>query len=203
MQEIPEAWKAVQIKYGSKAIFIEGDYIQPNYRFNLDFNYHLTEGHLSFSWRHTKNTYEQQQKFKWHAIDDPRRQIGNIYDTQTVLLMELPVQKNRLKIFTTGPLMNLLNWLYPGKISTGHANFDETFITIAKPASIVPSLMPYLGFLLHPSLGRSLSLNISWQDAETALFYLRLKINQLITDEQDLEFILANTFKLTNQLSRC
>lgn len=202
MQEFPEAWKTVLNKYGGQATFIEGDYIQPNYSFNFAFNYHLTEGHLSFSWRHTKNTYEQQQKFKWHAADDPRREIGNIYDTQTVLLMELPAQKNKLKIYNAGPVATLLSRLYSGKISTGHADFDKTFITIAKPALIVPNLMPYLHFLLHPSLAPSLTLNTSWQDAQTSLFYLRLQINQLITDEQDLGFILANTHKLTDQLNQ-
>ena len=181
MQPIPSAWEILLKKYGVKATFIEGGIGQPIYQFQFGLNYSGTIGQLTFTWN--------------QLITDDLA-----YNAKTILLLELPVQQNRLKIFHTGKIINFFSKLHPNKTTTGCPDFDNAFITIAKPASIVSKLMPYLLFLLNPTLGGSLALDTDWQDAVTTRFYLRLQVNRLLREEMDIEAILEGSHQLVKQL---
>ncbi|HEY9258929.1 hypothetical protein [Chitinophaga sp.] len=200
MEEIQPSWKAILNKYGSNALYIAGDDLQPNYEFSFDLSYQNTGGRLAFSWTNTAHDYDVRKKYERMLADDPRRIYHN-YLERTILLLALPAQHNRLKIFDNGKIIGLLSQLHPHQIKTGYLDFDSAFITIAKPTTIVSGLMPYLQFLLHPSLGGSVALDTRWQDAQTAKFCLRLQVNQFLTTEEAIETMLEGSFKLVKQLS--
>lgn len=200
MEEIRQPWKTILSKYGSNALYIEGDDLQPNYNFSFDVAYQHVKGRLSFSWMNTAHDYDVRKKYERLLADDPRRIYHN-YRERTTLLLELLPRQNRLKIFDNGKIIGLLSRLHPHQIKTGYPEFDHHFITIAKPTSIVSGLMPYLQFLLHPSLGGSLALDTYWQDAATAKFYLRIQVNQFLTSEEIIEMLLNECLKLVKQLS--
>jgi hypothetical protein len=200
MEEIQQHWKTILSKYGSNALYVEGDDLQPNYDFSFDINYQSIKGRLSFSWANTAHDYSERKKYERLLADDPRRIYYN-YGERTTLLLALSRQQNRLKIFDNGKIIGFLSKLRPHQTKTGYPDFDQAFITVAKPTSIVSGLMPYLQFLLHPSLGGSLALDTDWQNPATAKFYVRLQVNQFLTSEEAIEAMLEESFKLVKQLS--
>ncbi|SEW06896.1 hypothetical protein [Chitinophaga arvensicola] len=200
-EQLPLSWKAILHKYGSNALYIEGTISQPNYRLSFDLNYQGITGSLAFSWKNTENDYSLNLQDIWTTSNNAKQTEIFYYNAQTTLLLELPSQQNKLKIFHNGKVISLLSKLHPNFVKTGHEDFDTAFITIAKPRSIISDLIPHLRFLLHPSLGGSLALDTDWQDAVTTKFYLRLQLNKLILQEKEIEELLAAIYKLTKQLA--
>lgn len=207
-EEAVEAYKAAWLnadtpemnlyrKYGKGTIdYIEGYKDQPNWSFSFQLTYGETDGLLRFSWQRES---EDALMSGIKATMNPDYEL-KVYNGYTLLQLELPQQKTRLKISSKG-FLHFLSALNPGKVQTGSANFDQTFITIARPKNIIHQLHHELDFLLDDDFGKSLSLITDFEDAITNRFYLQLRINQLLTTEATIEKLLKHTLALVNKLN--
>lgn len=184
-------------KYGKGIInSVTGDKHQPIWSHTFRLTYEQTEGLLRYAW---ENEYDNPYLNDFKSFMNPAYN-GRIHTGHTLLQLELPQQKNRLKISSKGAL-HFLSALNPGKVQTGSTAFDRHFITIAHPKSIIEHIYGELEFLMDPDLGTSLSLISNFEDAITLRFYLQLRINKLITEEAQMEKLLKHTLALVNKLN--
>lgn len=184
-------------RYGKGVIdSITGDKHQPIWSHTFRLTYEQTDGLLRYAW---ENEYDNPYLNDFNSLMNPAYN-GRIHTGYTLLQLELPGPKNRLKIYTKGAL-HFLSILNPGKVQTGSAAFDRRFVTIAHPKSIVKNIYRELEFLLDPDFGRSLSLISNFEDAITLRFYLQLRINKLITEEAQIEKLLRHMLALVNKLN--
>lgn len=184
-------------KYGKGSVeFITGDRNQPIWSHTFRITYEQTDGLIRYAW---ENEYDNPYATDFKSLMNPAYN-GRIHTGCTLLQLELPRQKNRLKIYSKGPL-HILSALNPGKVQTGSTTFDRRFITLARPKSIIENIYKELEFLLDPDLGKSLSLITDFENASTLRFYLQLRINKLITGETQMENLLRHTLALVNKLN--
>ncbi|HEY8957992.1 hypothetical protein [Chitinophaga sp.] len=184
-------------KYGKGIInSITGDKHQPIWSHTFRLTYEQTDGLLRYAW---ENEYDNPYLNDFKSLMNPAYN-GRIHTGYTLLQLELPGQKNRLKISSKGAL-HFLSALNPAKVQTGSKAFDHYFITIAHPKSIVENIYREIEFLLDPDFGRSLSLITNFEDAITLRFYLQLRIDRLITGETQIENLLKHTLALVNKLN--
>jgi hypothetical protein len=94
-----------------------------------------------------------------------------------------------------------LSALNPNKVQTGATEFDNNFVTIARPKSIIKDIYGELNFLMDNDFGRSLSLITGYEDSITLRFYLQIRINKLIIVEKDIEKLLKHTHILVKKLN--
>lgn len=205
----PSSWETLVRRFNSRALMVEGDHDQPVYRFSFRFEYQQTRGQFIFTWENTKNdrTFVNINLSRSRGLgvllpfDTPDLIPGHIYNPETTLLLELAETHDQLKISPNTRLRRLLSRFNSHRVLTGNAGFDAAFITIARPASIVPALMPGLSFLKHPSVNHSPRIDTDWEDAETARFNLRLRTKCLFNNNAVLEKMLADCSWLVQRLN--
>ncbi|MEI3801587.1 MULTISPECIES: hypothetical protein [unclassified Chitinophaga] len=184
-------------KYGRDIMnFISGDRNQPIWSYTFRLTYEQTDGLLRHAWQNEMdNPFINDLK----TFMNPNY-TGRIYGGYTLLQLELPRQKTKLKIYSKGTL-HFLSALNPNKVLTGATEFDNNFVVIARPKSIIKNIYRELDFLMDNDFGRSLSLITDYEDAITLRFYLQIRINKLLTEEKDIEKLLKHTLVLVKKLN--